>query len=260
MQRPSYLVPFNEHPQLRAAVPEYMENELALDMRRLNRLTLLGCFDPEVQFDVYSGESSNHDTKIVGHVGNTALGGATKTTRAPLSKATYDESFDQPEFDPSEDYSTSAHWPVSLTVGVNRTALDDLVSSGKNRNTRDPKNWAGHLSTAIGNSVSTAAWQHLVTRTNIREIIKDAPTAGIATWWQSLTLHTSAGTLEGLAQYAAFDLIAVHMFSILNSKRRREDIPLKRRCWSVLPAAHIDRAVLVSGLAKALPVVRPLKT
>lgn len=46
--------------------------------------------------------------------------------------------------------------------------------------------------------------------------------------------------------------------NFLRAARKDRDQHFAEVCWSLVPGFHLDRAAVVSGLAKALPVVKPL--
>lgn len=248
------IIPLDQHPQLANAVPDYVPG-LGLNQTRLERLALWGCFDPDVQFKVESGESTTYSTTIVGNLGNMALGGASGTKTPQLSRPDYDIAVDGYAPDGLKHaYCDDVHTTPRLTVRINSTALQERVQAGGKA--RDPKLWSRHLSQAIGNGVKEAAWSHLVSKTHIGELLVDGTMTAI---FAALMAGGIAASKDpSTASYIDTPLMGETILNAWRNLRSDKAVSPKQVCWSLIPAVHLDRVGVVAGLAKVLPVVKPL--
>lgn len=237
----SCLTDISEHPQLSAVLPPYaLDGPIGLDTARMRRLTFWGCLNQDVEFRLTASESSTFDTAITGWAGNAALGGAAALKQAYLS---------QYEFIHTDSPRSTVHDNPRAIVDINTTAVRERVeAAGK---LRDPKVWSKQLSTAIGSSLVKASWDHLVRHTNAREAVLDLAGVGLPALLEDMPhnpLEVGLAILAGEATLSGIRLLAI------------SKTPPEHRCYSLFPAFHPDRAVIVSSLAHLMPVVRPLQS
>lgn len=230
------IIPINEYHGLNNIVPEYVE-PLGVDLKRLNRIMLLGCIE-EVSFSIQAGESSTYDAKVVGNVGGVALGGATRVRQSRLSRT-------RRAPDTSNPFGF-CHGLASVNLDINSTAIQERVGS----DARDPKAWAKHLNAAIGSGIRSATWNHLTKHPSIMEAAFGVGDIGEAV--HDLYTGESQTIFEAYGDFMSGGAITALIAVVFR------EVAAKRVCVSAVPIIHTDRAALVSALTRFKPVVRPL--
>ena len=138
-----------------------------------------------------------------------------------------------------------AHSRPPLTIFVNNTEARRRVEEEAGW-LDDPDAWSKHLNHAIGHSLRKAAWEHYVHH----------PQYGEAS--------TSLGSILTTA-HDGIDPLDIAFSIVVNSPVRAAALWLvegrqeaKDMCWSLSPVVHHDRALLVSGLTRALKIVKKI--
>jgi hypothetical protein len=159
----------------------------------------------------------------------------------------------------SPDASRSCHGHVSGVIQVDTNEIERrLVNAGGLPDVRSPENtelWAGFLNQAALTGLADAAKKHYFYHQPATELrygkwlyvaTVGAPAASAVEFgWQGALVGAAAAVLGHNALRAAI--------------ARREGVPLKELCWSVLPIAHLDRVLAPLGLlTKRRPLVKAL--
>ena len=236
-------VPLAEYPGLEHVVPEYVP-PLGIDTRRLGVMAALSCIE-EFSFKTERGESTSYDTKIVGHSGGVAFGGASGVRKASRASSELQDRSDGIE----ERLFSACHPMVPATITIGTEALKEAVGA----QARNPHEWAKHLNKAIGDGVNEAATQHLLKGAGGLEALMAAMGASTG-FWSFATEQAKVTPLEAYAGSVSA-LMVIGLPGLLMGRRR-----LSRYCFSAVPVAHVDRLMAVKALTRLRPAVRPLKT
>ncbi len=225
-------------PSFGERMQDYAKPELiGVSTDRLGRLAWLGGFQRDVTLTAYDGKVTENHVTAVGATSEGALvGGSVHEVEAPLGRT----EFEMRPFD-------LVHSRPPLTIGVNISEIEGRI--GRTRaSMRDPKVWSDMLNASITSQARQAAWDHYVHHPQWGEL---------GSWTLGRLFGAAAFGTHDAFSYVASVIFGIPERAFIAKMFYGRDI--KDSCWSLLPGIHIDRALLVSGVSRALPVVRPLK-
>jgi hypothetical protein len=241
------LTPVNEIDPMvwNVGLPEYVDDsKIGLNVGRLHRFARMGCFSNDVQISSYDGDVTQYNPMIVGaDAQGNAFAGVGKVKQARLGEGDF--------ADIEQSMWAGFHSRPPLRLRVNTSEISQRMQQEKSQ-LRDPAAWSRHLNRALGEGLRGASWQHQVRNMQLGEV-------GYFAISQIFGI-IDGDSLPELAGRAVFAnnfsrLLGELLFSRGHTKRE----VARNMCWSMFPCTHPDRALLLSGVTRALPVVRSLK-
>ncbi|HSX32741.1 MAG TPA: hypothetical protein VLF91_00165 [Candidatus Saccharimonadales bacterium] len=227
--------PITELPNVNLALPEYVPAEaIGLHEGRLDLLANLGGFASGVTITSYSGEITEYQPTILGvdSQGTALAGSKAVEKKANLSEEDFEEGGTM----------RLLHSHPPLTIRVNMAEVTDRVQQRRNK-LREPGTWAPLLNQAIGHGLRSAAWDHYVRSPQYGELLTNAVSGAITFSY----MHLSSAIIN-MANYNLSRIFIAYLYRT----------PPREVCWSLFPGVHPDRALLVSGLSRALKVVKKI--
>jgi len=226
-------------------IPEGLEDQVGVNMRRLTSITALGCFaSDKVRITSADGELSQQNVGIVGHDGSAAYAGlatsasAAKTAEFEVEEAAYGNKYLQ------------FRSPAALTLRLNSTEIASNVNDQRN-----PGQWAEQTDAALRGGLNRAVLSNLV---------KSSPTApefntGILTALMTANYlrHAPNVTLSEAVTLAYFHLGA-NIGQIIQVAQKRARLSEAR--LSFVPCFHVDRLAIAALRLKTTKLIKPLAT
>jgi hypothetical protein len=227
------------------ALPDYAPSEaIGVHVPRLGRLARLGGFRT-LRISGYSGDTTSVSPEIDSVDDH---GVATSTMRASVTKA---KRIKLDELGPYRNAPQEYRWSDG-GVSLNITEIDRIV--GEKGGLRKPDIWSSEINSALKLGVRQAAKQNLIENTSLGEKMVTPALLGFFTV-MALAFHdTEREVLTAIGR--SYLYYHVGWTSIFNRIQGRH---IQDRRWSLFEGIHLDRALAVNGISRALPLAKEIK-
>jgi hypothetical protein len=236
----------SEHISWNLSLPPYVADRVGIHIDRLDRMASISGFG-NIAVGGYAGERTAVIPEIAGidDHGVAMASAKSVTTKAPLQR-----SWDEPRHLDTL-YSFSEYMRPNVVLEVNTTELDRRV--GDSGSVRNEKLWAKYLQESLRDGVEDLAVHNLALRKKFGDYW-----FSVCAIMPSMPLLNANSAPEALAMFLGVSQI----WNLLNSAAaKRWGIDKEdKRLHSLFTGIPFDRLAVVMGMAKALPIVKPIKS
>lgn len=236
-------------------LPDYAPSErIGVNIQRLGRIARIGGFN-SLTIDSFIGETSSIDLEpdSVDKHGQATAVSKVSAVKAKIQRVDIGEP--NPEYEDDREYV----WPDGV-ISLNLPELDERVA--QDGSVRGADNWSKHLNEALKQGVNSATINHLIeaptTLNKSRLVTKPLGGAAIAYAAQEVGGYGDASFEEYFLMFLAINgTVESTMGAVLD--KMFHNWPISERRFSLICGMQFDRAILVSGISRTLPLVKALR-